>query len=291
MSLQNKIEFLLFNIFVIISRIIGIKRARYAGVMLAYVFFYIIPIRKNVVFSNIKKAFPNLTQKEIQRIAFGSYKSFAITLFEILCIPYVTKQQIISMMEFSDLEMVRENYKLGKGIIFITAHFGNWELSAISMGVQLNLPVYGLIKPQRNKYVSEWLNNMREKFGNKVIPVGVSVKNMFVELKKKNIIGIVGDQRGPREGIRVNFFNQSTATYPGTAALAIRTKAPVIVAMCVRQNDYKYKVKLMEIDINCITGTEEEKIIKFNQQYMNILEDTIKAHPEQWLWMHNIWKY
>lgn len=291
MSLQNQTEFILFKLFVKISNFIGVKKAHYAGTILAYVFFCIIPIRKKVVITNLRKAFPELSNKRLKETAFNSYKSFATTLFEILCIPYLSKEDIYSISDFPELKWAKEQYNLNKGLIFLTAHYGNWELGAVSMGVHLNIPIYVLVKPQRNSYVSDWLNSMRESFGNKVIPLGVSVKNIFKELQQKHAVGIVGDQRGPREGVRVNFFNQKTATYPGTAALAIRTKAPVIVALTVRQKDHSYKMIMKLIDPGCYSGTDDEKIMKFNQDYMKILEDTIKKYPEQWLWMHNIWKY
>lgn len=291
MSLQNQTEFVLFKIFVRISNLIGIRRARYAGIILAYVFFYIIPLRKKVVLSNLRKAFPEYSEKRISEIAFKSYRSFAITLFEILCVPKLSADKIRSFVKFSDLEFAKKCFEKQKGLIMLTAHYGNWELGAVAMGIFLNIPISVLVKQQRNQFVSGWLNSMRESFGNKVIPLGVSVKNVFRELQNKNIIGIVGDQRGPREGVRVKFFNQSTATYPGTAAMAFKTKSPVIVAMCMRHEDHTYEIVLKHIDVESYKGTEADNIIKFNQDYMLILEDFIRLYPEQWLWMHNIWKY
>lgn len=291
MSLQNRTEYFIFTLFVKFANLVGIKKARYAAGMLAFVFFYIIPVRKKVVLSNLSKAFPELSQKEIKKTAYSSYRSFATSIFEILCIPGMREEEVLDLVEFAGTEIVKEKCAQNKGLIFLTAHFGNWELGAISVGLHLKVPISVLVKPQRNEFVSNWLNDMRMTFGNKVIPLGVSVKNIFKEIMDKKIIGIVGDQRGPREGIRVNFFNIKTATYPGTAAVAFRTHAPVVVAIAARQRDNKYKISFRSIDVECFEGSEEEKISQFNQAYMNILEEYIREFPEQWLWMHNIWKY
>jgi KDO2-lipid IV(A) lauroyltransferase len=105
------------------------------------------------------------------------------------------------------------------------------------------------------------------------------------------MVGIVGDQRGTRDGVKIQFFGQDTYTFPGTAAMALRTGCPVIVILCPRQSDGTYKSVVQEIKHSTFKGNEEEKIRQFNQKYMTILENCIKEYPEQWFWMHNIWKY
>ena len=101
----------------------------------------------------------------------------------------------------------------------------------------------------------------------------------------------MGDQRGRRDGVRVNFFGKETFTFHGTAAIALKTNCPVLVMLCARQEDGTYKSEIEEIDYSEIDGTKEEQTQKFNQLYMSILEKTIKKYPDQWFWMHNVWKY
>jgi len=236
-------------------------------------------------------AFPEKSGKEIGQIAYKAYFSFALTLAEIMCIPFQTAEKIKSWVSCPKLHLVKEKFEENKGVIFLTAHFGNWELGACSIGAQLGVPVYVVYKPQRNVFVGDWINMMREKFGNKTVPLGLSIRNIFKALVEKKIIGLVGDQRGEPDGPRVKFMGIDSSVYPGAAVMALKTKSPIAVAVTERQADYSYYVDINFIDIDECKGTTEEKVMQINQQYHNILEACIRRNPEQWLWMHKRWKY
>ncbi|HEX2962166.1 MAG: lysophospholipid acyltransferase family protein [Bacteroidota bacterium] len=291
MDFKNRFEYFLFTSFVRVFSIIGIKRARHAAHFLAFLFYYVIPIRKSTVQGNLKLAFPDLSARELKRLSYRCYYSFAVTLIEIMCIPELKIGELKKMVYCPDLELIRKKFDEGKGVLMLTAHFGNWELGAISVSAQLGIPMYVAAKPQRNNLVGSWLTMMREKFGNKVVMLGMSFRNIFKELKNRHLIGLVGDQRGDPDGPRVNFMGVSSAVYPGTAVLAIRTGAPVIVCIIARQEDYSYRAFVEIIETSELEGTDDDKIIEINQRYSSILEKYIRIYPEQWLWMHKRWKY
>ncbi|MCF8243173.1 MAG: lysophospholipid acyltransferase family protein, partial [Melioribacteraceae bacterium] len=146
-------------------------------------------------------------------------------------------------------------------------------------------------KPQSNKYISKWIDDVRMQFGNKVIPLGASIRNIYKALKEGNAVGIVGDQRGSREGMRVKFFNQSTAVYPGAAQIAIKNRVPIVTVIAARVSDNKFNTFIGEIRTDDLTGSIEDQVKEVNQRYMSVLEDIIRKYPDQWFWMHNIWKY
>ena len=102
---------------------------------------------------------------------------------------------------------------------------------------------------------------------------------------------MVGDQRGPRDGIRVNYFNQPTLTFPGFAILALKKKVPILVALSRRDSKGKYIIDITEIGFDNLPENNQDAIKELNQRYMAIVEDAVRKSPEQWLWMHNIWKY
>ncbi len=129
---------------------------------------------------------------------------------------------------------------------------------------------------------------MRSTFGNKVTNLGTGIRDLYKTLKQRGAIGIVGDQRGPKEGARVNLFNQPTAIYSGFAAIIAKSKSPVAVALIPRQNNDKYQVDLFDFTYN---AESPEAIIEITQKYISILESHIRLYPEQWFWMHKIWKY
>lgn len=291
MNIKNRFEYFLFTSFISVFSLIGIKRARHAAHFLAFLFYYVIPIRKSTVTANLRLAFPDLPAEELKSLSYRCYYSFAVTIIEIMCIPRLKTDELKKMVNCPELELIRKKYDEGKGVVLLTAHFGNWELGAVSIGSQLGFPLYVAAKSQRNRLVGDWLNMMREKFGNKVVMLGMSFRNIFKELKSSHIIGLVGDQRGDPDGPRVTFMGISSAIYPGTAVLAIRTGAPVIVCIVARQKDFSYRAFVEVIETSELEGTDDDKIIEINQRYSSILEKYIRIYPEQWLWMHKRWKY
>lgn len=277
--------------FVQITRLFGINSLKYFAKFIALVFFHVLKIRKKVVLDNLKTAFPNLNRSQIYELAFNNYYSFAITLLEMMLMPYISRRKLHERIECVNLDLVRDKFNEGNGLVLLTAHFGNWELGAASVSSQLGIPFNVLAKPQRNPYITKWLKMNRERFGSKEILLGISVREIYAAIKEKNIVGVVGDQRGPKDGPRAKLFEQPTATFGGVASIAMKKNTPVLISMIVRQPSGIYKAYFEEISFSEIKGTDEEKIIAFNQKYMNILEKYVREYPEQWFWMHKIWKY
>ena len=289
--MKNLLEYSLFLFLAGVVRLLGLKISRRLSILIAFTFYYIVPIRKQVTLKNLRKAFPEYSKSEIKKIAFGSYKSFSITLVEMLYIPFMTRKQIENAIYCENAELVRNYYEQKSGLILLSGHFGNWEYIALSVSTKINIPFHVVVKPQRNPYVDAYLNRGRRKWINKIVPLGASIRKVYAELKAKNIVAMVADQRGPADGLRLDFFGQQTSIYPGPAMLAIKAKAPIIYGLTIRQPDYSYTARLFEISIENLPGDEENQIKELSQRHMAFLESAIRKHPEHWLWMHNIWKY
>ncbi len=289
--MKNRLEYIIFIFFSGLFRLFGVNLARRFAYLLAVLFFYIIPIRKKVVIQNLEIAFPEKDQADIKKLAYQVYKSFAITLVEIMSLPYLKKQELIDSVQCSNPELIIKNYDKGKGVILLSAHFGNWELIAISVALQIALPVSVIVKPLRNTLVYKWMNDRRTKFGNEVVPLGISIRKTYQTLKEKKITAMVADQRGPREGVKVNFFNRQVSVYTGPAALALKTGAPILYGIPVRDKNFLYKTVMVEIPQSDLPENEEEKIRELSQRHTSYLEKIIRENPEQWLWMHKRWKY
>jgi KDO2-lipid IV(A) lauroyltransferase len=289
---KNKIEFSIWKFFIKVVQTIGSERIPKLAKFLAVTFFYLIPVRKSVVISNLKKAFPEKSSKEINKLAYFNFVSVGITFMEIMAFEKMDDVEILKLSTINNLNIIKQGVDDRKGIILLTAHMGNWELGALTMGLVLNTPINVLVKKQRNKLVADWMNALREKFSNKEIPLGVSVRELYKTLLNGGVVGIVGDQRGKKEnGVIVDFFNQPTVTFQGFASLAIKNKVPIFVVLNKRIASGKYVFDIKEINYNGLPEKYEDKLMELNQRYMSILESKIREAPEQWLWMHKIWKY
>lgn len=289
---KNKIEFAGWIFFTKVVRIVGIKRIPILAKILSKVFFNFIPIRKKTVISNLTKAFPEKSKSEIKKIAYNNFVSFAITFMEIMAFQYMDEEQILSLSELNNLELAQSKVNAEKGSILLTAHLGNWELGALTMGLVLKKGINVLVKKQRNRLVADWMSEIREKFNNKEVPLGASIRELFKTLIDGGVIGIVGDQRGRKQdGIVVQFFNQPTVTFQGFSALAIKKRVPIVVVLNIRKPSGKYVFHIEEINYDNLPEKLPDQLQELNQRYMTILENKIREAPEQWLWMHNIWKY
>jgi KDO2-lipid IV(A) lauroyltransferase len=288
---KYRVEFFLLVSVARIAGFLGLRNTRYLAKPLAILFYYLIPIRKKVVKKNLSIAFPQLSKKQINRLAFNNYYSIGISFLEIISVPFATKSDIESIIIYEDPESLDSAKFNDTGLILYTAHFGNWELGAISVGMTLNKTLHVLAKKQKNTLVADWIRKGREKFGNKEILLGSSVRELYKTLRNKGYVGMVGDQRGPIDAPKVDFFGRKTSLFTGTATMALKSNVPVYVAIIARRSDYKYLITFEEIPHSNLDGSIEEKELKITQQYMSILQKNIEKYPEQWFWMHDIWKY
>lgn len=289
--MKNRIEYILFISFSYFFRFIGLRLSRKFANPIAFIFYYFIPIRKQTVIKNLSIAFPDLNEEGKKKIAYESYRSFAISLVEILYMPWIKKSLMKNIVAIQNASIISERYKENKGLILLAAHYANWEYIAASVGLQLGQSLAIIVKGQRNNLVNDWMNKMRTRWGNKIVPLGLSIRNIYSTLKNKEIVAMVADQRGPEDSLKLEFFGKLTSVFVGPAVLSLKTGAPIIYCIPVRQNDYSYKAETFEVDQQDLTGSYEERIKQLTEKLLRYLEQVITEHPEQWLWMHDRWKH
>lgn len=289
--MKNRIEYFLFLLFSLTFKLFGLNTSRKLSGLLAVIFYYFIPIRKKTVLENLTNAFPEYDQKKIRSIAYNTYKSFLTAFIEILYLPKISRQELETAVNCPNKNLIVEKFEEGKGVILLSAHFGNWEYLAASVAAQLNLPFSVVVKPQRNPYVSDWMNSVRTRWNNEIVSLGLSIRKTYQTLKDKKVVAMVADQRGPQESIKVEFFGRKVSVHVGPSVLALKTGAPIIYGVSVRQKDFTYSTILQEISKENLPEDDEEKIIELSQRHTSYLESFIRKYPEQWLWMHKRWKH
>ena len=289
--MKNRIEYFLFLLFSYTFRLLGLNTSRKLSGFLTFIFYYLIPIRKKTALENLTNAFPEYDEKKIQNIAYNAYKSFLTAFIEILYLPKISRQELESAVNCPNKELIETKYREGKGVILLSAHFGNWEYVAASVALQLNLSFSVVVKPQRNPYVSDWMNNVRTRWNNDIVSLGLSIRKIYQTLKENKIVAMVADQRGPQESIKVEFFGRKVSVHVGPVTLALKTGAPILYGIPVRQKDNSYEIVMHEISKDNLPEDDKEKIIELSQRHTSHLESFIRKYPEQWLWMHKRWKH
>jgi KDO2-lipid IV(A) lauroyltransferase len=135
------------------------------------------------------------------------------------------------------------------------------------------------------------MNNYRTKWDNEVIPLGPSIRNVYSVLLNKGILAMVADQRGPEDSIKLEFFGRKTSVFTGPAILSLKSNAPLIFGITIRQKDFSYKAYLNEISRDNLPEDYNGKVKVLSERILRHLEDFIRQYPEQWLWMHKRWKH
>lgn len=288
---KEKVEFFFFNFFSFWIKLFGLKFARKIGKLLGTVLFYVLPIRKSTVLKNLAFAFPQKTKSELKSLAKKNYQSILITFFEFMYVPVSSKNEIMKLGDFENLPLINEISESNKGTILFSAHFGNWELGAIALGILIKKKLYVLAKKQSNTFVNNWLTKAREVHGNKMIWLGPSIRNIIEVLKNAGVVGIVADQRGPIDSPRINFFGRPTAFPIGSVTIAAKTNANIIFLVLARKDDLSYEIIYEKVDNEKLSNETDKRALEINQLYANFIEKVVKQNPEQYFWMHNLWKY
>lgn len=287
-KIQHYIEYIALVIFMFLLHLLPINFARKIGLVLADIAFVFVPIRKKHIIESLTIAFPNKTSGEIIYIAKDVYKQFTNTIVEIMFLKKMSKQQLKETINFQNLYLIEDAKKNGKGAILLSAHFGNWELLAISFGQRYPLSV--IVAQQENLLVDKMIDDIRSGKGYKTIyKDNMAFKWVLKALKRNEFVAILADQDAGKQGVFVPFFARQASTAKGPAIFALRSDCKIYTSFCSRQPNGKYVATFQEIE-KPNTGNEEKDVEIIMTRYSEILQKNIDENPSSWFWFHRRWK-
>ncbi|HZV12715.1 MAG TPA: lysophospholipid acyltransferase family protein [Candidatus Kapabacteria bacterium] len=247
--------------------------------------------RITIAEENIRLSFPGMEEQHIRKIAFESSRSLIEAFFELPFLARATPMQMARTIKAANPEMARRIIEKYGRAIFISAHYGNWELGALAIPLYFGTSVTIVGKPQRNPYINAYLDRMRERLHNSIIPMDGGVRAMMQALERKSSVALLLDQSATRQDMFVDFFGRPAPTYKAAAALSLKFNIPLLFGLTVRQPDLTYVLELQEIQRDDLQGYSEENVRILTERHVKALEDAIRKLPDQWLWMHRRWKH
>src|SRR4030095_4039873 len=254
-------DFLAYLLFIVLETIIPIFPLsfwRFIARLNAYFFYYIVPIRKKTARDNLKLAFTEKTPREISHIIKGSYINVLTVIAEFFYMRKLDKTGLNKIFKTPNIEIINQKLASGRGVILISAHYGNWELGAYTTAVMCGLPLNVIVKEQTNKKLDSRINRIRTSKGNNMIDMRNPLREVLTLLKDNKIVAMLGDQSAPVENVKVNFFIENVPTFEGTARFAIKTSAALLFGVPVRNDDNTYTLTLHEIDTSKYKDSSEE---------------------------------
>jgi Kdo2-lipid IVA lauroyltransferase/acyltransferase len=253
---------------------------------------YLFHIRlRRVGMRNLELAFPEKSTAERKRILRGVFTSLGRQLAEVCQFPKYTRENIDEVVVYDGLENYELAYARGKGVLFLTAHFGGWELSAFAHSLHGHW-LHIVVRPMDNPYLDGLIQSYRTMHGNKTVGKDDFVRGLLAAMKCAETVGILMDTNmTPPQGVFVNFFGIPACTASGLARIALRTDAAVVPGFTIWDKSLgKYRLHF-DLALALIrTGNLEADIIANTQLFTKVIEDYVRRYPEQWLWVHRRWK-
>jgi KDO2-lipid IV(A) lauroyltransferase len=291
----KKIFNVLITIFLLllgfISSLLSINSRYKYGCFLGNVMRILSRKRYNFTLDNLKQAFPDNPFEWIQKTAKKSYLNLGIVLAEVLALKNLSENDIKNYIHYNKFEMIQNVYSRNRGVVLLSAHFGNWEFLAYSCGLFTKLPVLIIVKPQQNKYSDKILNKYRTQAGNEVISMYQAARALVNKIRAGGMIAMLADQSATEDkDIYVDFFGRPAATFKSPAEIALKFDIPIIMGFAMRNENHTYSVELSELRHDDLEYTEDG-VIELTKRHVRILEETIRQKPELWAWQHRRWKH
>ena len=267
------------------------RRARHAlGDAIGVIWFDVLRIRRGVALENLRIAFPEWTEARRVRCARASLRHMGRTIADFALFPFYDRARAEREFDVQGLEHFDRALSEGNGALVLGLHLGSGDLAIATysaLGYKLNL----ISKFFKSKWLNEAWFGMRARLGTRFIAPERSSFEILRALKRGEAVIFVLDQyQGPPTGVATRFFGRVTGTASGLAVMAERTRAPVIPVYTFRNPDGR-STAAFEPPIPFVeTGNRAENIARMTQAYADKLEDIVRRHPEQWMWIHRRWK-
>lgn len=251
--------------------------------------YYVIRYRRRVVFENLRLSFPEKNAAEITRIAKGFYQNLADLVVETIKMPALSAEQMRERVQFTNAELVKDQLEAGQAIIGMASHTSNWEWVP-SGSVLQGMPTDSIYKSLNNPFFEELMRSVRSSFGAVPVPMNTLPRRMVAQKDVPRIIALVADQVPdvPEQAYWTNFLHRDTPFYPGTERLARSRNLPVFYTELKRIRRGYYAVTFTCIGQPPYTDLPAGTIL---ERYRDLLEETIRKYPSDWLWSHKRWKH
>ena len=244
-----------------------------------------LPRLRHVALANLAMALPEVDPRERDRIAGGVFRSIARLLVTLARFPRMNHANIGQWIRYEGFEHFEEARRRGKGVLFATAHLGNWELSAFAHAL-LTAPMNVVVRPLDNPRIDQLIERRRTLSGNRLIEKKDFARGILKALAANEAVGILIDQNASLDsGVFVDFFGIPACAGTGFVKLAAHTGAAVIPGFALwSEAERKYILRFyppipMAGDLHADTA-----------RLHSVLESVIRQYPGQWLWIHRRWK-
>lgn len=292
-KLKNNLIYYATRVLMVPLRVLPHAWASKLGVLFGGLVFHLAGGERRKTLDGLHTAYPGMNKVETRKLALTVWKNLGRNLFEVVHWSGWTREQILSQVaRVEGWEHVEKVKKRGQGFFAVTAHLGNWELLGAFLGHRYEHKASAVAKPLYDPRFDELISRFRvEKLGAaSMIKRGMALRGIMEALKENQMVMVLCDQDTGQDGVFVPFYGKQAWTQSGVARIALKTGAGVVPTFMVRGKDGKFELHIeKEIELPQ-SGDKEKKVLELTRRITQVIEDYVRAYPEQWMWMHRRWK-
>jgi KDO2-lipid IV(A) lauroyltransferase len=239
---------------------------------------------------NLQLAFPQMDETERRRILRGVFTTLGRQLADFAHLPKIKKNNVEQWVAYQGLENYLQARARGKGVLFVTAHLGGWEIGSYAHSVY-GYPIQIFVRTLDNRVLDRWVQRMRSRAGNRILDKAFA-RGVLSAMRAGETIGILMDTNmTPPQGVFVDFFGIPACTASVIARIAQRTDAAVVPGFTVwHEEKQRYAIHFEPALQLERSGDEERDAVANTARFTRAIEDYVRRYPEQWLWVHRRWK-
>ena len=263
--------------------------ARGLGRFFGGLVFYVDRRHRKIALDNLEYAFSGKRGKrELRRLGRKSFSQLGFNLVEFLRAPRFLRGVWERRFRIEGRENVEKAFGRGRGIIFVMAHFGNWEYLGFAPRL-LSFPGAAVGQEIKNPAVDGLVKDIRETIGLELFPKFESVSSIRSYLKRNGAVAILADQRARKMNVRVDFFGRPADTTAAPAVLVLKSGAALIPVFIFYEGRGEYRI-VFEDEIQIQSDPALKEAVKaVTQEVTSVFEKKIERWPELWMWGHRRW--
>ncbi|GAB3530763.1 lysophospholipid acyltransferase family protein [Pontibacter brevis] len=260
---------------------------------LYFLVYYLIGYRKKVVYQNLRSAFPEKSEQEIQQIAKDFYKQLADVVVETLKLSSMQVEEMRRRITFTNQHLLDDLVKQGTPVITMGSHAANWEWVLPAGAMRFDFPTNGIYKSLNNPFFEAYMLHTRSQMGARLIEMKETSRDFVRNRKVPRVVAMLSDQTPLRSEIQywTTFLNQDTPFYVGAEKLSNMFGYPVLYLDVKRTRRGHYTLTFEVITDGRQANPATEDQYPITSLFAKKLEATIRRSPADYLWTHKRWKH
>jgi KDO2-lipid IV(A) lauroyltransferase len=288
--LVHRVVYWVFRLIILLGRPFPTRVGYFVAPIIADICYPFYRGGRRALYQNLTRVLGTSDRRVLGRVARRALRNFSKYVVDFIHFHNMSPEDIRRRIIFDDFERLNAAVAEGKGIIFVTLHFGNWDMGAAGLAVY-GYPVDAIAETFELPRMNDLVQGYRRHLGVNIIPMERVGPGVLRALRRGDILALLIDVPAPGASVAVDFFGALAEVPAGPARLALRTGARVIPAVLAREAGREELIRpILDFDVRLEpSGDEEQDVRELTQQIMSSLERFIRQYPDQWFMFRPMW--